>query len=395
MNLISWTTRPVIITENTINYIPVNLIEESIANTLKPIINKMKKLPVGLPYRDARLFFFDFLKDKHPDVIPTEFKTRFETRKPEAKHVNQLVGHLVIENPGLFETIGEELEAYAKEPVPGGMDRVSQFLNIAATLRQGKGVRPKKAEGYVVKDYSKLTAQEIADTTTDAIERIKKQRDTDDDIPDEKLLLLHLLGIIDRVISQLREEDISNEALNNVSDAVAKINSLSQFEKFLDYIANMEEYSIIHQYLVDVFRIFRNSLTGMPDRTAVEDEEGNIYDDMRYDSREYPANSRDEFDDEDLSELSVLTPDQYERAMMTVDGFNPDEWGFSRIQDIYFKIRAGGENEEGCSGRRASNREEAEEIKMSPYEMNNYLATQERNRVQHLYAQQRRHTHGY
>jgi hypothetical protein len=388
MNLISWTTRPVFITESTINYIPVNLIEESIAKTLKPVMNKMQKLNIGLPYRDARLFFFNFLKDKYPDVIPAGF----ETRKPSAKDVNAIVGTIAIERPELLDAVGTEFEAYSKETVPGGMDRVSQFLNIAATLRQGKGVRPKKAEGYVVKDYSKLTAQEIADATTDAIERTKRQRDTDDDVSDEKLLLRTAAGV---VISQLREEDIPDEALDNVSDAVAKINSLSQFEKFLDYIANMEEYSVIHQYLVDVVKIVKSNLTGMPDRTAVEDEEGNIYDNMRYDSREYPANSRDEFDDEDLSELSILTPDQYERAMMTVDGFNPDEWGFSKIQDIYFKIRAGGENEEGCSGRRASKREEAEEVKMSPYEMNNYLAAQERNRVQHLYAQQRRYTHGY
>ncbi len=66
--------------------------------------------------------------------------------------------------------MGAEFEEYSTEKTESGLDRVSQFLNTAATLRQGKGVRPKSTEGYVKKDYSKLTAQEIADATTDAID---------------------------------------------------------------------------------------------------------------------------------------------------------------------------------------------------------------------------------
>jgi len=40
-------------------------------------------------------------------------------------------------------------------------------------------------------------------------------------------------------------------------------------------------------------------------------------------------------------------------------------------------------------------KEEAEEVRMSRLEINQHLAVQERHRVQNLYAQQRRHTHGY
>ena len=40
-------------------------------------------------------------------------------------------------------------------------------------------------------------------------------------------------------------------------------------------------------------------------------------------------------------------------------------------------------------------KEEAEEVKMSQLEINQHLAVQERQRVQNLYAHQRRHTHGY
>ena len=59
MNFISWATKPTIINENTQNYVSGDLVEESIAKTLKPVMNKMKKLNIGLPYRDARLFFFE------------------------------------------------------------------------------------------------------------------------------------------------------------------------------------------------------------------------------------------------------------------------------------------------------------------------------------------------
>ncbi len=392
MNLISWATTPTIIRENTINYIYDNaIIEESIAKTLKPVMNKMKKLNIGLPYRDARLFFFKFLQDKYPNLVPPGF----ETRKPSAKDVNAIVGTIAMEQPDVLDSISTKFEAYSKETVPGGLDRVSQFLNIAATLRQGKGVRPKKAEGYIVKDYSQLTAQEISNATTEAIARKKKETGVDDDVSDEKLLLRTAAGV---VIAKLRDEDISEEALDNVADAVGRINSLNQFEKFLDYIVDMEEYSTIYQYLVDIVDIVKDNLQGITGEA--EDEEGNIYDDVRYDPRE-TNDMYNEFDDEEpLDELSILTPEQFERAVETVPGFNPSEWGFSKIQNIYFKIRKGGEDEESSTSRYMpaslqQPRQEEEEIKMSQTEINRLLATRERQRVQHLYAQQRRHMHGY
>ena len=92
-------------------------------------------------------------------------------------------------------TIGAGFEQYSSEKTDSGLDRVSQFLNTAATLRQGKGVRPKKAEGYVRKDYSKLTAQEIADATTDAIAKKQDEFDAGDDVSDENYSL-ELLSVV-------------------------------------------------------------------------------------------------------------------------------------------------------------------------------------------------------
>ncbi len=460
MNFISWATKPTIINENTQNYVSGDLVEESIAKTLKPVMNKMKKLNIGLPYRDARLFFFKFLQDNYPEVVPAGF----ETRKPSAKDVNAIVGQIATEKPELLDTIGAGFEQYSAEKTDTGLDRVSQFLNTAATLRQGKGVRPKKAEGYVRKDYSKLTAQEIADATTDAIAKKQDEFDAGDDVSDEKLLLRTAVG---SVISQLEKEDVSQEALDNVADAVAKIDNLSQFEKFLDYIADFEEYNVIRQYLVDTMDVIETNLEDMQAQKEDEEyEKGNVHDEVRQDPREvgnYPEYEQedaencpysdeeidaekadldddgeiseyeksrgeaiakamkkeqeragqsharavaDHYEDEEanldntpLEELSILSPEEFE-MVQNFENFNPDEWGYNTLQKFYFRKREGGEDEEFSTSQYMSTapveaREEAEEVKMSQLEINQHLAVQERQRVQNLYAHQRRHTHGY
>jgi hypothetical protein len=458
MNFISWTTRPTIINENTQKYISADLVEESIAKTLKPVMNKMQKLNIGLPYRDARLFFFKFLQDNYPEVVPAGF----ETRKPSAKDVNAIVGQIATEKPELLDTIGAGFEKYSSEKTESGLDRVSQFLNTAATLRQGKGVRPKKAEGYVRKDYSKLTAQEIANATTDAIAKKQEEFDAGDDVSDEKLLLRTAVG---SVIAQLEKEDVSQEALDNVADAVAKIDNLAQFEKFLDYIADFEEYNVIHQYLVDTMDVIETNLEDMQAQKEDEEyEKGNVYDDVRQDPREVDpympdiedaecpysdeeidteksdlnddgeiseyeksrglaiakamenerkradqVHSRavaDHYEDAEsslentsLEDLSILSPEEFE-TVQNFENFNPDEWGYNSLQKFYFRKRKGGEDEEFSTSQYMSKapvekREEAEEVKMSQQQINQYLAVQERQRIQNLYAQQRRHTHGY
>jgi len=460
MNFISWATKPTIINENTQSYVSGDLVEESIAKTLKPVMNKMKKLNIGLPYRDARLFFFKFLQDNYPEVVPAGF----ETRKPSAKDVNAIVGQIATEKPELLDTIGAGFEQYSAEKTDTGLDRVSQFLNTAATLRQGKGVRPKRAEGYVRKDYSKLTAQEIADATTDAIAKKQDEFDAGDDVSDEKLLLRTAVG---SVISQLEKEDVSQEALDNVADAVAKIDNLSQFEKFLDYIADFEEYNVIRQYLVDTMDVIETNLEDMQAQKEDEEyEKGNVHDEVRQDPREvgnYPEYEQedaencpysdeeidaekadldddgeiseyeksrgeaiakamkkeqeragqsharavaDHYEDEEanldntpLEELSILSPEEFE-MVQNFENFNPDEWGYNTLQKFYFRKREGGEDEEFSTSQYMSTapaeaREEAEEVKMSQLEINQHLAVQERQRVQNLYAQQRRHTHGY
>ena len=485
MNFISWNNKQVI-NEQTQNYLSTDLIEESIARTLKPVMNKMKKLNIGVPYRDSRIFFFKFLQDKHPEVVPAGF----ETRKPSGKDVNAVVGQIAMENPEMLNSLSSEFEQYSAETTDSGLDRVSDFLNTAATLRQGKGVRPKAAEGYVRKDYSKLTAQEIADATTDAIAKKQEEFDAGDDVSDEKLLLRTAVG---SVIAQLEKEDVPQEALDNVAEAVAKINTLAEFEKFLNYIADFEEYSVIYQYLVDTIDVIETNLGDIQSQKEDEEYEQEEIDknksDLNNDGKisEYEgargeaiakamkdekqragqAHSRavadhyeneeslvgkeaildhnrpvmvidhdgDKFvfvQDEDggefkvplsrldfttsseneesnientpLEELSILSPEEFEEVQ-NFENFNPNEWGYNTLQRFYFRKRKGGEDEEAeefTTNQYMPNvpahdqrKEEAEEVKMSPQQINQHLAVQERQRVQNLYAQQRRHTHGY
>ena len=369
-------------------------------------MNKMKKLNIGLPYRDARLFFFKFLQDNYPEVVPAGF----ETRKPSAKDVNAIVGQIATEKPELLDTIGAGFEKYSAEKTASGLDRVSQFLNTAATLRQGKGVRPKKAEGYVRKDYSKLTAQEIADATTDAIAKKQEEFDAGDDVSDEKLLLRTAVG---SVIAQLEKEDVSQEALDNVADAVAKIDSLAQFEKFLDYIADFEEYNVIRQYLVDTMDVIETNLEDMQAQKEDEEyEKGNVYDDVRQDPREVDPHMPDtedaecrysdeeDFDKEesDLNDDGEISEYEKKRGLAIAKAMEKERkragQAHSRaVADHY-------EDEEFSTSEYMSKapvekREEAEEVKMSQQQINQYLAVQERQRIQNLYAQQRRHTLGY
>ena len=417
MNFISWNNKQVI-NEQTKNYLSTDLIEESIARTLKPVMNKMKKLNIGVPYRDSRIFFFKFLQDKHPEVVPAGF----ETRKPSGKDVNAVVGQIAMENPEMLNSLSSEFEQYSAETTDSGLDRVSDFLNTAATLRQGKGVRPKAAEGYVRKDYSKLTAQEIADATTDAIAKKQEEFDAGDDVSDEKLLLRTAVG---SVIAQLEKEDVPQEALDNVADAVAKIDTLAEFEKFLNYIADFEEYSVIYQYLVDTIDVIETNLGDIQSQKEDEEYEQEEIDknksDLNNDGKisEYEGARgeaiakavADDYEGEEanldntpLEELSILTPEEFE-MVQNFENFNPNEWGYNASQSFYFRKREGGEDEEAEEfttnqympkvPAHEQQKEEAEEVRMSRLEINQHLAVQERQRVQNLYAQQRRNTYGY
>jgi len=447
MNFVSWNTKQ-IINESADSYFTDELVEESISKTLKPVMNKMKKLNIGLPYRDARLFFFQFLKEKHPNLVPQGF----ETKKPSAKDVNAIVGQIAIEQPELLDKFSQEFEAYSQEQTDAGLDKVSQFLNVAATLRTGKGVRPSKVaantQGYVKKDYSKLTAQEIADATTDAIKKKEADFDAGDDVSDEKLLIK---TAVSSVLAKLADEGVNPEALENVADAISKISTLERFKQFLNYISKMEEYNVIHQYLEDTLDVIETNLEDFQaekEDAEMEAREGNIHDEVRQDPREVDPRmdeveaereaqnrerqqeieaeiraSREEestestLDNTSLEELSVLSPEEYE-MVQNFENFDADDWGYNKLQKFYFRKREGGEDEEKSKEdydgdgklesstaeymgsrdkaiKNATDESEESASAQSPQEIARNMLIQRQNEMQNWYKQERLSRYGY
>ena len=266
MNFATWTNR--VINESSEHYFAEELLEESIAKTLKPVVNKMKKLDIGVPYRDARLFFFNYLQDKHPEVVPAEFKD--SKRKPAAKDVNAMVGQIAIERPEMLDTFADEFEAYATELVEGtNEDRVSEFLRIAMILRTGKNVRPKKHEGYKTKEYNNISAEEIKNATMDAIEKAPVETGEDPDVKDEKLLLKVAFT---KVLAQLGElDELDPQVLVNIADTGAKIDSIDTFKQFLDYMHQFEEYHIAEAYLRDMVSVLEKEMVGSEEESELDD----------------------------------------------------------------------------------------------------------------------------
>ena len=142
----SWVQNTGIITENYQS--KAHLINESISKLLRDVKKKMEAANIGIPYRDASLYFLKFFEDKHPDLIPDDFKARWSTAKPEAKHVNELMGKVLMDEKlpkDFFEKLGKDFEEFNQIKHKIGdteVDNVTAFLNNLAGFREGRGVKP-------------------------------------------------------------------------------------------------------------------------------------------------------------------------------------------------------------------------------------------------------------
>ncbi len=327
MNFITWNSK--IINEKADNYFQHEILEESIAKTLKPVMNKMKKLKIGLPYRDARLFFFQYLKEKHPNIVPDGF----EKRKPSAKDVNALVGQIAMEKPELLDKFGEEFEKYASEKVEGtDEDKLSQFLRVAMILRTGKGVRPKSTDdGFVKKDYSSLPSQEIKNTTMDAVKKAPVDTGSDPDVQDEKLLLKAAFA---KVLSQLQEsEEIDPKIIENIINVGSKIDTIAKFEKFLDYMHQYEEYHIAEEYLRGMLDVIKDSLNEMGE----DEEDAEIENDLG-------SFMQGKFPD---TPAAVIAPRTHKDSKMVLRAAEKVAEALSQLENQEFKIHDGSIDAEG------------------------------------------------
>jgi len=135
------------------------IINESISKIISDVSKKMAAAGIGIPYRDARLFFYEFLKDKHPDKIPQDFKDTFATIKPQGKDINALMGKILMDEKlpeGFVDKLSDDFAKYSKAVKKIGdkeVDAVTEFLNRAAGTREYRGVRagdePKKKFGDI------------------------------------------------------------------------------------------------------------------------------------------------------------------------------------------------------------------------------------------------------
>lgn len=124
------------------------LVNESIAGVVSDVMKKMKAAKIGIPYRDARLFFYEFLKDEYPDRIPPEFSAQFATSKPQGKDINALMGKIMLDEKlpeGFADKLAKKFEEYSNKEVSVGdkkIDAVTNFLNRTAGLREIRGSKP-------------------------------------------------------------------------------------------------------------------------------------------------------------------------------------------------------------------------------------------------------------
>lgn len=174
----SWVQNTQVINEQYVN--KESLLNESIASILSSVMKKMKAANIGIPYRDARLYFYQFLQDKHPDMIPGEFRDQFATQKPQGKDINAMMGKMIMDEKtpkGFFDKLGAEFDEYSSEKTKIGdkeIDSVTAFLNRAAGSREVRGTSggaesPKRTYGNLDNIH-----QAVQTGGVDATERVKK-----------------------------------------------------------------------------------------------------------------------------------------------------------------------------------------------------------------------------
>lgn len=152
----SWVKNTTLLKENSDKF--DLLVESQISTILKSVMRKMNAAGVGIPYRDSRLFFYSFLRDVHPELIPDDFKARFENKKPSGAEVNSLVGQIVMDEklPKDFaEKLGDEFHDYSEKEIKVGdktIDNLTFFLTMLSSFRD----KPKTP-----KNKPKPTQQEI------------------------------------------------------------------------------------------------------------------------------------------------------------------------------------------------------------------------------------------
>lgn len=497
MNFISWNTKPSIINEQTQNYLSDVRLDEAteIGKLVAPMANKMKnikvngqKVKVGEPYRDTRLFFLNYLKDEYPELVPDGFKAY------SAAHVHKLIGEIAMNSPEKLKDIFDNFKDWSETKVPAGdgkeVDRMTQYINTKATLRQGKGVRQtRKAEaatGGIKRDFTTLKVGDISDASAEKekkeiINTYKEKIDNvegmmSNDADGEAITIIPaIMKVLGDFHKEIEEMDIDSDGfksqlqiLDNVIGVVPSIRTLSKYKEFVNYLGTLrdgdDEYGEIRQYFADQIPHLEAGIARFaetedneheqkrPDHAgvnkngdttvdslkdalkvvikkkalqgAIEEEEIDLkkadlnkdgkvsgYERARAEAafggddegneesnpREYTATTvRDNDQGERVEDVRTFpkSRDGLNAAYKFVQGAN--DWMIWHGDEVVDQSEDEGHStSQYMSKAPVEKREEAEEVRMSQLEINQHLAVQERQRVQNLYAQQRRNTHGY
>ena len=283
MNFITWSNKQ-IINEQTQNYLSDVQLDEAteIGKLVAPMANKMKnikvngqKVKVGEPYRDTRLFFLNYLKDEYPELVPDGFKAY------SAAHVHKLIGEIAMNSPEKLKDIFDNFKDWSETKVPAGdgkeVDRMTQYINTKATLRQGKGVRQTKnaeaATGGTKRDFSTLKVDDISSASKEKEkeEQLKASKDNIDNVEgmmsnnaagEAISIIPAIMNVLNHYHSEIEEMDLSPDGfksqlqiLKNVTDVVPSLRTLSKYKEFVNYLDQLrdgdDEYGEIRQYLAD------------------------------------------------------------------------------------------------------------------------------------------------
>ena len=280
MNFISWNTKPSIINEQTQNYLSDVRLDEAteIGKLVAPMANKMKnikvngqKVKVGEPYRDTRLFFLNYLKDEYPELVPDGFKAY------SAAHVHKLIGEIAMNSPEKLKDIFDNFKDWSETKVLAGdgkeVDRMTQYINTKATLRQGKGVRQTRdaeaATGGTKRDFKKLKVDDISSASKEKEkeEQLKASKEKIDnvegmmsnDAAGEAISIIpNLMNVLTSFHGEIEEMDLDSDGfksqlqiLKNVTDVAPSLRTLSKYKEFVNYLGQLDEYGEIRQHLAD------------------------------------------------------------------------------------------------------------------------------------------------
>ncbi|NBP16540.1 hypothetical protein EBU95_19485, partial [bacterium] len=204
------------------------------------ITDQLKAKKLGVPYRDARRFWYDWARESQiwPEGIPSDSKTPVD-----AKSINALIGAYVTSDKFKPE-VEQQWREYANDT-----KNIEQFFGLTRSTRAGKrGIELAKDE----KDIKALSPEEI----TQSKEEAKKAKKVDMEKVDFAELKVKVLAKFDNprlrqyivdfaldneVDSDQEAEEIADNAIEQVTNAFKDSNNISEALDKIEALQDSED----------------------------------------------------------------------------------------------------------------------------------------------------------